>query len=83
MSQAPFEKIKEKTRARKPPETLLCSYASIPEKFRFDGGQGGIRTPGKLLMAYGGLANRWFKPLTHLSGGSEAAQSKQDRREKH
>ena len=30
-------------------------------------GEGGIRTPGTLL-AYGSLANYWFKPLTHLSG---------------
>src|SRR5450830_398440 len=44
------------------------------ESFRFrdrrrvgNGGQGGIRTPGKDLKPYGGLANRWFKPLTHLS----------------
>ena len=30
------------------------------------GGERGIRTPGTLL-AYGSLANCWFKPLTHLS----------------
>ena len=30
------------------------------------GGETGIRTPGTLL-AYGSLANCWFKPLTHLS----------------
>src|SRR5450755_2804754 len=27
-----------------------------------NGGQGGIRTPGKVLKPYGGLANRWFQP---------------------
>lgn len=30
------------------------------------GGEGGIRTLGTLL-AYGSLANYWFRPLTHLS----------------
>ncbi len=38
------------------------------------GGQGGIRTPGRLLT-YGDLANRWFQPLTHLSAGSRRARS--------
>ena len=31
------------------------------------GGEGGIRTLGRALRPYDGLANRWFKPLTHLS----------------
>jgi hypothetical protein len=33
------------------------------------GGEGGIRTLGTLL-AYGSLANYWFRPLTHLSMGT-------------
>src|SRR5262249_2125873 len=33
-----------------------------------DGGERGIRTLGRALRPYDGLANRWFKPLTHLSG---------------
>ena len=33
------------------------------------GGERGIRTLGRALRPYGGLANRWFKPLTHLSAG--------------
>jgi len=32
------------------------------------GGERGIRTLGRALRPYGGLANRWFQPLTHLSG---------------
>src|SRR4051794_3633944 len=32
------------------------------------GGERGIRTLGTGLSPYGGLANRWFQPLTHLSG---------------
>jgi hypothetical protein len=31
------------------------------------GGERGIRTLGRALRPYGGLANRWFQPLTHLS----------------
>jgi hypothetical protein len=31
------------------------------------GGEDGIRTRGRGLSPYGGLANRWFQPLTHLS----------------
>jgi hypothetical protein len=30
------------------------------------GGEGGIRTLGRLLI-YEHLANAWFQPLTHLS----------------
>ena len=30
-------------------------------------GEGGIRTPGTGLNPYNGLANRRFKPLSHLS----------------
>src|SRR5581483_12279060 len=33
------------------------------------GGEGGIRTPGSALRHYAGLANRFFRPLSHLSGG--------------
>jgi hypothetical protein len=32
------------------------------------GGEGGIRTPGTGLSQYDGLANRCFRPLSHLSG---------------
>ena len=32
-----------------------------------DGGEGGIRTPGRGLSPYNGLANRRLKPLGHLS----------------
>jgi hypothetical protein len=32
-----------------------------------NGGERGIRTLGRALRPYGGLANRWFQPLTHLS----------------
>src|SRR5512141_92557 len=32
------------------------------------GGEGGIRTPGRGLGPYDGLANRCFRPLSHLSG---------------
>src|SRR5437868_3699661 len=31
------------------------------------GGERGIRTLGRAFGPYDGLANRWFKPLTHLS----------------
>lgn len=31
------------------------------------GGEGGIRTPGTGLSQYDGLANRCFRPLSHLS----------------
>src|SRR5262249_1523646 len=31
------------------------------------GGEGGIRTPGRALRPYDGLANRCFRPLSHLS----------------
>src|SRR5215212_8647211 len=34
---------------------------------RRNGGERGIRTLGRALRPYGGLANRWFQPLTHLS----------------
>src|SRR6266480_1638289 len=40
------------------------------------GGERGIRTLGRALRPYDGLANRWFKPLTHLSkseGGRQKA----------
>ena len=30
-------------------------------------GEGGIRTPGTGMTQYDGLANRCFKPLSHLS----------------
>ena len=33
----------------------------------FSGGEGGIRTPGRGLGPYDGLANRCFRPLSHLS----------------
>src|ERR1051326_8158365 len=33
------------------------------------GGEGGIRTLGRALRPYDGLANRCFRPLSHLSGG--------------
>ncbi len=32
-------------------------------------GEGGIRTPGTSVNQYDGLANRCFKPLSHLSIG--------------
>src|SRR5215813_11990685 len=35
-----------------------------------DGGEGGIRTPGSALRHYDGLANRCFRPLSHLSGST-------------
>jgi hypothetical protein len=31
------------------------------------GGEGGIRTPGTDLSPFDGLANRCFRPLSHLS----------------
>ena len=31
------------------------------------GGEGGIRTLGRALRPYDGLANRCFRPLSHLS----------------
>jgi hypothetical protein len=34
------------------------------------GGEGGIRTPGRGLGPYDGLANRCFRPLSHLSGAA-------------
>ncbi len=36
------------------------------------GGEGGIRTPGTGLGQYDGLANRCFRPLSHLSVGHYA-----------
>src|SRR5580692_10883333 len=35
--------------------------------FEFYGGEGGIRTLGRALWPYDGLANRCFRPLSHLS----------------
>ena len=32
------------------------------------GGEGGIRTPGRGVSPYNGLANRRLQPLGHLSG---------------
>src|SRR5256885_16863386 len=37
------------------------------------GGERGIRTLGRALRPYDGLANRWFQPLTHLSVANRGA----------
>ncbi len=37
------------------------------------GGDGGIRTLGTGYYPYDGLANRWFQPLTHVSGSRRQA----------
>ena len=39
------------------------------------GGERGIRTLGRALRPYGGLANRWLQPLTHLSVLNRNAQN--------
>ena len=51
-----------------PPQRLN----GLPDKMtkrlkRLLGGEGEIRTLGGALKRHGGLANRWFRPLTHLS----------------
>ena len=43
---------------------LLSGRLSEGNKY---GGEGGIRTPGRGLGPYDGLANRCFRPLSHLS----------------
>jgi hypothetical protein len=46
----------------------MCPFESNSVgSVRENGGERGIRTLGRALRPYGGLANRWFKPLTHLS----------------
>jgi hypothetical protein len=42
----------------------LCGLQAL----EINGGEGGIRTPGRGLGPYDGLANRCFRPLSHLSG---------------
>ena len=38
--------------------------------WEISGGEGGIRTPGRGISPYNGLANRRLQPLGHLSGGA-------------
>ena len=45
-----------------------CRLGQSTQRRGAAGGERGIRTLGTALRPYGGLANRWFKPLTHLSG---------------
>ena len=48
--------------------TQAFGHAQILEyKGDVSGGEGGIRTPGTGLGPYDGLANRCFRPLSHLS----------------
>ncbi len=39
------------------------------------GGERGIRTPGRVLKPYNGLANRRFRPLSHLSRSGSRSES--------
>ena len=45
----------------------MDSLQVIEVNLEFTGGEGGIRTPGRGLGPYDGLANRCFRPLSHLS----------------
>jgi hypothetical protein len=45
----------------------LPDSGNYPTKSTFNGGERGIRTLGKSLQTYGGLANRCLQPLGHLS----------------
>ena len=45
---------------------LCFTRIRIPARRNY-GGEGGIRTPGSALWHYDGLANRCFRPLSHLS----------------
>ena len=57
----------------RPPGVATLRTASRDEPFasvepsNVPGGEGGIRTPGTGLSQYDGLANRCFRPLSHLS----------------
>ena len=51
----------------KSPRQPRGSLVSGPDTEAY-GGEGGIRTPGSALRHYDGLANRCFRPLSHLSG---------------
>src|SRR5580658_8862123 len=47
---------------------MRSNCVRILRKLQEAGGEGGIRTPGTGLGQYDGLANRCFRPLSHLSG---------------
>jgi hypothetical protein len=54
--------------------SYLYPASCLKKKNAFDKsgcGEGGIRTLGTGLSPYNGLANRPFRPLRHLSGGSK------------
>ena len=48
----------------------------VSRLFCVSGGEGGIRTPGSALRHYDGLANRCFRPLSHLSAAVQRSASK-------
>ena len=45
----------------------LQGHAAGRQTRSINGGEGGIRTLGSAIRHYGGLANRCFQPLSHLS----------------
>ncbi len=49
-------------------QTASQSPMWLTEMGSGSGGEGEIRTPGTGLGPYDGLANRCFRPLSHLSG---------------
>jgi hypothetical protein len=53
------------------PELLGKTEDALPTRRLETGGEGGIRTLGRGLSPYDGLANRCFRPLSHLSVGGK------------
>ena len=47
-------------------QRILCGLCGL-QALEIYGGEGGIRTLGRGLGPYDGLANRCFRPLSHLS----------------
>ena len=47
-----------------------CGPGGLRVRRPRNGGEGGIRTPGRGLGPYDGLANRCFRPLSHLSAAA-------------
>jgi hypothetical protein len=48
--------------------SMRAEGSSLLGDFKRNGGERGIRTPGRGVSPYNGLANRRLQPLGHLSG---------------
>ncbi len=67
--QAPANSERRAKPLRPPPMAGRGSKPRVESLlFSMAGGEGGIRTLGRALRPYDGLANRCFRPLSHLSG---------------